>query len=175
MRRLSVSPDQLEQAWALMARGAPAAFAVNEQHLSSRRFRRFLSRRSRSGLGVEPARANAAICRGIRNGHALTHQPVRHISELTVKSPSDRVTTWVLPIYKRDYAGRMAVDRRVTCGFSLTPAQSIRCFPKQSGGRSDSKPSAKWNLRWRTVRQSSAVFPSAGLKSVARQPPHQSC
>ena len=34
-------------------------------------------------------------------------------------------------MYKRDYAGPTAVDRPVTCGFSSTREQSIRCFPEE--------------------------------------------
>ena len=49
-------------------------------------------------------------------------------------------------MYKRDYAGPTAVDRPVTCGFSSTREQSIRCFPRKSGGPCGSGNAAEFTL-----------------------------
>jgi hypothetical protein len=59
---------------------------------------------------------------------------------------------WALPTYKRGCEGLTAVDRLVVFGFSLTRAQSTRCFPKQRGERYDLEASARWNSPSRMVR-----------------------
>src|SRR5580765_2104123 len=103
----------------------------------------------------------------IAGATATFEPPLRR--DLTAKVSYYTLKTWVSPMYQHDYAGPTAVDRPVTCGFSSTREQSIRCFPRKSGGPYGLKLSARWNSRWQTARRSSVVFPSADLKSEDRK------
>jgi hypothetical protein len=95
--------------------------------------------------------------------------------ELTASASCSTFIVWVSLMYTRGCEDLTAVAQLVTCGFSLTRVQSTRCFPRKPGGRYDLDQSARWNSHWRMARRSSAVFPSVGLRSGARQPHHRLC